>query len=258
MVAVVAMVVGGVAGVPACLVVSKQALGLPWSGAVPATMLTTALLSFALARSVVGSARDEGMRVRCIFGGAILGTLNAGLAVSLLALADGDLVAAVVLLVVGSCCGLIYGAPFGLLYGTAFLVPSLKARGEESRQTATGGERTLFVSGLWLGGVSAVVAPVSWITEWWWLPILSGALGLMGAACACVWRVRRRRWLRSVRSGLLEDWAIVARDVRHDPAVLTCLGRSAAECDEVLVLLDGGGGPYRGVEAIPMALVPPF
>lgn len=246
LVAGVAMVVGSTCAAPVVLRELLSPLGP--AGDAWAVAASTATLTALLACFVVRADSRARVAAWCFLGAPVLGALNAGLTLALLALAEFELAQAAFALAVGTTFGAVVGGPVGLLFGASLYVPAeFRRRAHEGRSLAAT-EYTAVASGLWLlvvGGGLTFGGGAAWALP----PLALGALlVLVGAAQL------HRRWrvVARLRAGVVPGFRVVPRE--PDDAAVPMLRLEATRC-RWAVVRQVDASPYRDDRAPAIALV---
>ncbi len=252
------MILASVSGAPAALAalglighgVSRGGLLAPW------VMVSTLLLSTAMAYLVLraGTARRAGYR--CVLVAPPLGAINVGLSLALMNLFSGTLGESVRMLFAGSLLGVAVGAPVGLVYGLAFVAPAVAAVHGRMGASHAAGERALMIIGGWLSAASFLALALQQASPW--LLVVPAMVGLVvGAVVALVGgahTLRRRHWLRRVRRGTMPGWSIEPRSERaHDAALRPFVNASESRCPNLLVRCQVAGAYRDRADAVPVA-----
>jgi hypothetical protein len=226
----------------------------------PFTLITTVLLTLAVARRAIRCTSAGATMACCFLGGFAAGSVNAVLNFimsSTQARGFTGLWEALVSLVPGVWIFAVFGGGPGIIYGVCILPLCDLVRSTTQAPTLRDTWAATYSVGLWLLVVGAICAllgdrPTAG-------PGLAAGLGTLLLLATLVSDILLVRWLRRL-SVVETDWRIVTRDSsRHDPDLLP-LSRweKPVLCDGVVVRgAAGGAGPYRtSAQEMAVALIP--
>ncbi len=224
----------------------------------PVMLLTTLLLSVWLVRRALRSDSSGANAAWCLAGGAMAGACNA--VINYLVVLSGGglggfLEGLAVVIPLWWLFGLIGGVP-GLIYGLSFL-PLCELSLRIARAPS---HRDPWVATYWGGSWLVLVAVASQVLlgRSTLLAALASGVGLLLLAITLVMDVHLSVWLYRLRRGRT-PWQLQPRDPNRAYRGLLPLGRwvPPALCDDVLVHVAGGQGPYRtSLPAHEIALLP--
>ncbi|WP_437910493.1 hypothetical protein WME95_22400 [Sorangium sp. So ce327] len=218
-------------------------------GAVAVVALSTALLSLILVRFALRATTARVASLRCVWGGALAGALNAGLSLAGMGvIRHGDMGSALWELVGGSLFGSIFGGPLGFVFGASYAVVVVSAVRARLDPSHDGPDRVLTTVGVWLflGGACAELArqgvPVAVS------PSRLAVLGLGLAALGAARRYARRAWLARVAAGVEPAWQLdVLRGEEQGAGLLPLIRPDGRLQDGVLLYRAPGHDRYRSV-----------
>jgi hypothetical protein len=226
----------------------------------PFTLITTVLLTLAVARRALRYESPGATMACCFLGGFAAGTLNAMLNFVMSSAQSrgfAGLWEALISLVPGVWGFALFGGGPGIIYGVCVLPLCDLVRQTNRAPTHRDAWAATYSAGLWLlvvGAMSALLGDRQTAG-----PGLAAGLGTLLLLITLMSDILLTRWLR--RLSLVEtDWRIVTRDSsRHEPDLLP-LSRweKPVLCDGVVVRgAAGGAGPYRtSPQEVAVALIP--
>jgi len=258
MVTQAALVLAAVAAAPIVPIVLGITLEPPLFRGPTVVALTwsTALLAFVVAHFATRAATAVQAAWICVTRSIVLGALNCGLTLFIAELAQGDVLGGLMLGVVGSFAGLLYGAPAGFAFGLAFIAPTVMAVESRNVGSHAATERTLVGVGAWLmvvSGASLFVVGSSLSGLVAGIILVAGTVAqLYGGARM----LRRHLWLREIGRGESRDWAVAPRAEHPDAAKLQPFVHQPADlCTKVLIERREHTGPYRCGNDVAVALL---